>query len=142
MKLFSPPTMLPFSTSGSFNSIYKVNDEFGNSIEIPKYGSLSWAEYMSWVDYDNKKQAKEKSSDGQIQPMSEYMNDIVVAMLRLRFRVDKDITDAEVLTMEGGFSVPESLVRAIYEFFSQELVRWKPLISLPDNGEKKPLKAK
>jgi len=120
---------LPFVVPKNFKKTHVVKDEdSGITLEIPKYGSLTWAEYVFLVTEDKKLVTAET-------PLIIYRAEIVVSFLKFRFNLPWESTNEEVLATPSGEPLPETMVTAIYDFFSNELSRWKPVEAIEEKKE-------
>lgn len=114
--------MLPFKTSDKTSDEYIIEDGFGNSLTVPKYGCLTVNEGVatSQVRYDP---AKDSGADWKL--------NVVTAFLKSRFRLSK-LTPEEVA--EGAKTQP--MLDAIFDFYQKEQSRWVPSkVLLTASGE-------
>jgi len=117
---------LPFVVSEILQRTEKITDSMGVSIEIPRYGSLTWQEFQVWAELNLTLQ-KETAT------MTQYSISLVCSLLRLRFKLDADTTDEEIMDIQG-YPMTESMMNNILEFFLKEQARW--VESVPDEKKK------
>ena len=114
--------MLPFKTSDKSVDEHTIEDGFGNSLTVPKYGCLTVDEGINTakVRYDP---AKDSGADWKL--------GVVTAFLKSRFRLDK-LTPDEVAEQ----AQTQPMLDAIFEFYQKEQSRWVPSkVLLTASGE-------
>lgn len=104
--------MLPFKTSNKVAIEYTIEDGFGNSLTLPKFGCLTVDEGLAAanVRYDPLKTTG-----------ADWKLGIVTAFLKSRFRLDK-LTPEEVAEQ----AQTQPMLDRIYEFYQNEQNRWQP----------------
>jgi len=117
---------LPFIVSGILQRTEKITDSMGISIEIPRYGSLTWQEFQVWA-------ALNLTLQNETATMTQYSLSLVCALLRFRFKLDEKTTDEEIMDIQGH-PMTESMMMDILDFFLKEQARW--VESVPDEKKK------
>lgn len=122
-------SLLPFKTKpGLGKQTEVVTDEFGNSLEVPKYGCVTWEEQELFSQYTLESSVKDEL------PLDIYNTEVVVIYLRSRFKAGAQASKAEILTLPEGLPVPQSLIDVLSTFFKNERERWKSKTE-PDEPE-------
>jgi len=115
--------MLPFKTNPNLTyaigQIETIQDGLGNSLDIPKYGCLTWEEYEQYSQYTL---AASKSDD---LSLDTYRANVVVDFLRSRFKIDSTISKSELLKLADGTPIPYPMLQALWSFFEGEMNRWQ-----------------
>ncbi|AUB36147.1 hypothetical protein COO91_02048 [Nostoc flagelliforme CCNUN1] len=112
-------SILPFKTKpGLGEQTEIVTDELGNSIEVPKYGCVTWQEQELFSLYTLESSVRDDL------PLDVYKTEVVLIYLRCRFQIGEQVSKAEILTLPGGTPVPQSLIDKLSTFFKNERERW------------------
>lgn len=113
---------IPFSTCVEEETIQieKVTDPFGNTLEIPKFGCLTWQEQQDLKTYELPHVSR---SNSQEISSFEYKKDVVVILLRSRFDIPKEVKASDILTYPSGKPFKRETVDALYTFFYKEITR-------------------
>jgi hypothetical protein len=104
--------MLPFKTSDKISEEYLIEDGYGNSLPIPKYGCLTVDEGLATasVRYDPVKMS-----------VADWKLNVVTAFLKSRFRL-KELTPEEVAQQ----AQTQPMLDRIFDFYQNEQTRWQP----------------
>ncbi len=111
--------LLPFKTYNTSESVELVSDHLGNSLEVPKYGCVTYNEFDCLERLMI--QARTELSDDPAMPMSEVERRQIAMLLRLRFKLAADVADADILRLPNGLPFPQPLIKALKAFFDREL---------------------
>jgi hypothetical protein len=121
-------TLLPFKISSiAKTETFTVEDGLGHSLDIPKYGCLTVEEMEIYYNYT----LETVNTKGDSLPYQSYQVELIYRLLKSRFNLPDTVTKKELFTLENGDPLGESMVKALFDFFEQERLRWvkEPVVS-------------
>ncbi len=127
-------SLLPFKTTENSyikNQTQVITDYLGNSIELAKYGCVTWQEHEDFSQY-----TLTSSRDDELS-LDVYHTEVVVLFLRSRFTIEKTVPKSEILKLPDGSPTPQTLIDALWIFFKNERERWGNAISKQEDSSKK-----